>query len=115
MINQSQATPVTLFNVTQEERVLILTSGLSPPFSEMQVFTPPGNLVFSLFALFSCFFLFLFSPTPFLIPPSALLEVSALWKWIGACRWEQLPSTQREAVPTMGAWQIYHLLKEGGF
>lgn len=44
--------------------------------------------MFSLFPLFSCFVLFCFS-TPFLIPPS-LLEVSTLWKWIGACRWGAL-------------------------
>ena len=60
-----------------------------PLFSEMQVFTPPGILCSLYFPCSPVYFFFFFSSTPFLIPPS-LLEVSTLWKWIGACRWGAL-------------------------
>ena len=80
-------------------------------FSEMQVFTFPGNLALPLFPSFSC--LVLFSSPLFFVPLSSVLEVFTLWKRTGAYRWGAL-SQRTEAVPAMSMWQIYGLLREGG-
>lgn len=68
--------------------------GASPSlFSEIQVFTFPGHLALSLFPSFSC--LVPFSSPLFFVPLSSVLEVFALWKWIGSYRRGHFPSAQR--------------------
>lgn len=86
-------------------------------FSQVQVFTPPGILCSLYFPCSPVWFFFVVFF--FLLLPSSFLLL--YWKsprfGSGLVRagGEHFPSTQRVAVPTMGTWQIYHLLKEGGF